>query len=352
MVAFAEGLQAADERYIATAEEKKDAVLMCCGTCAVAAYGAHRPRNSPQPAQLLTPAACPAVEYGEKKSAVTVGNLGDSRAVAGKFRGGKMMVEGLSEDHSVATSPSERDRLRKEFPDLPAIITASGGTDDRPTLKATSTGVGVISVSQEGMRGSSRVRVVEALPIDEDFEGYPLEKAPGHWLGGVAKWEVLERDGSKVLARKMDNPLFQRTISFIGHPNTSNYTMKVDVMTDGNRRSMSSAGVIHQRYQISLKGNYREIEVSSNMERLKVSKPYRVKAGTWYTLLTRVDVNDDGSGTVRAKVWVRGEEEPAEWTIEVPHNDAHVEGSPGIYGFTPQSQFRVYLDNLVVTPNE
>ena len=54
MVAFAEGLQAADERYIAAAEEKKDAVLMCCGTCAVAAYGAHRPRNSPQPAQLLT----------------------------------------------------------------------------------------------------------------------------------------------------------------------------------------------------------------------------------------------------------------------------------------------------------
>ena len=54
MVAFAEGLQAADERYIATAEEKKDAVLMCCGTCAVAAYGAHRPSNSPQPAQAST----------------------------------------------------------------------------------------------------------------------------------------------------------------------------------------------------------------------------------------------------------------------------------------------------------
>ena len=49
MVAFAEGLQAADERYIATAEEKKDAVLMCCGTCAVAAYGAHRPRTVRSP---------------------------------------------------------------------------------------------------------------------------------------------------------------------------------------------------------------------------------------------------------------------------------------------------------------
>ena len=88
------------------------------------------------------------------------------------------------------------------------------------------------------------------------------------------------------------------------------------------------------------------------MERLKESAPFRVKAGTWYTLLTRVDLDDDGSGTVRAKVWVRGEEEPAEWTIEVPHADAHREGSPGIYGFTPQSRFAVYLDNLVVTPNE
>ena len=59
MVAFAEGLQAADERYIAAAEEKKDAVLMCCGTCAVAAYGAHRPRNSPQPAHFLRPRPAP-----------------------------------------------------------------------------------------------------------------------------------------------------------------------------------------------------------------------------------------------------------------------------------------------------
>ena len=101
MVAFQEMYQKTDTQYISEAEEKEDAVLMCCGTCAVAAY----------------------IEYGEKKSQVTVGNLGDSRAVAGKFRGGQMFVEGLSEDHSVATSPSERSRLRQEFPDLPAIIT-------------------------------------------------------------------------------------------------------------------------------------------------------------------------------------------------------------------------------------
>lgn len=101
MVAFQEMYQKADTQYIAEAEEKEDAVLMCCGTCAVAAY----------------------IEYGEKKSQVTVGNLGDSRAVAGKFRGGQMYVEGLSEDHSVATSPSERSRLQQEFTDVPSIIT-------------------------------------------------------------------------------------------------------------------------------------------------------------------------------------------------------------------------------------
>ena len=164
MVAFAEGLQAADERYIATAEEKEDAVLMCCGTCAVAAYGAHRPRNSPQPAQLLTPAACPAVEYGEKKSEVTVGNLGDSRAVAGKFRGGKMMVEGLSEDHSVATSPSERDRLRKEFPDLPAIITMGDAE-----LEEHGTVMGLCrftrSIGDCHMKSTASVRITLRMPF-------------------------------------------------------------------------------------------------------------------------------------------------------------------------------------------
>ena len=196
------------------------------------------------------------------------------------------------------------------------------------------------------------MRVVEALPIDEDFEGYPLEKAPGHWLGGVAKWEVLERDGSKVLARKMDNPLFQRTISFIGHPNTSNYTMKVDVMTDGNRRSMSSAGVIHQRYQISLKGNYREIEVSSNMEHRKVSAPFKMKVGQWYRLKTRVDMQPDGSALVRARAWPRDEPEPADWTIEVRDPNGHTNGAFGLYAFTPQSRFTAYIDNITVTPNE
>jgi len=62
-------------------------------------------------------------------------------------------------------------------------------------------------------------------------------------------------------------------------------------------------------------------------------------------------VAPDGSGTVRAKAWKRGETEPTAWTIEVPHKTAHQNGSPGLYGFAPQGRFAVYMDNIAVTPN-
>jgi len=80
--------------------------------------------------------------------------------------------------------------------------------------------------------------------------------------------------------------------------------------------------------------------------------PFKIKAGVWYTLVLRVDVAQDGSGIVRAKAWPRDEPEPSDWTIEVPHAQAHTHGAPGIFGFAPQSRFRVYVDNFSVTPNE
>ena len=90
----------ADQRYIAEAEKARDTELMCCGTCAVSAYVALS---------------------GHDKSTVTVGNLGDSRAILGEFVSGHLYVEELSNDHSCADSTSERQRLRTEFPDEPRI---------------------------------------------------------------------------------------------------------------------------------------------------------------------------------------------------------------------------------------
>ena len=209
-------------------------------------------------------------------------------------------------------------------------------------------GVFTLQGSAEGIEGSSRVRVVRRIPFVENFSG---EGPLAHWTRTRSKWEMLDLDGEGVLAKPLSNPLFQRSMSQIGHPSASDYTMTVDIRSDGNRRTMSTAGVVHQRYLILLKGNHQEIEVSSNMELLRETMPFRWKAKNWYRLKTRVDVADDGSGVIRAKCWLRDEAEPEAWTIEVKHPNAHRAGAPGIFGFVPQSRFRVYLDNLSVTPN-
>ncbi|MGB1131416.1 MAG: hypothetical protein ACPG4K_15290, partial [Haloferula sp.] len=67
---------------------------------------------------------------------------------------------------------------------------------------------------------------------------------------------------------------------------------------------------------------------------------------TWYTLKTSVKRNDDGTGTVFAKAWPRGEDEPEAWTLEAPVKYCHPHGAPAVYAFSPQSQKRVYIDNI------
>jgi outer membrane protein assembly factor BamB len=223
-------------------------------------------------------------------------------------------------------------------------------------------GVGVLGVSAGELKGSARIRVAPIGAYAENFDGFELSETrpdgapfaypPGHMIGVRSKWEVRELDGNKVLAKTLDVPLFQRALGFIGHPEMSNYTMQVDILSDGNRRIISTAGVVHQRYMIQLKGNHQELEISSNMERIKESVPFKWKPGEWYTLKTRVDVADDGSGVVRAKAWKRGDPEPETWNIEVRHKQAHTRGAPGLFGFAMQSRFRVYLDNIQVTPND
>ena len=174
----------------------------------------------------------------------------------------------------------------------------------------------------------------------------------GEWLGGRLKWKIIDKDGERLLTRNMANPLFQRTMTLFGAADDSNYTVQVDVMSDGNRRTLSSPGVVNQRYQFVLKGNYQELEVSSNMEHFKQSAKFRWKAGIWYTLKTRVDLQADGSAIVRGKVWPRGEAEPEAWTLEATDPHGHRCGAAGLYGFTPQSRYTIYMDNLSVTPND
>lgn len=221
---------------------------------------------------------------------------------------------------------------------------------------------GAFMAKADGLAGVMRGRVLPALPYVEDFESFELDEVASDgakfsfpslsWIGARFKFDIREIDGNKMFAKTLDRVLFQRATAFIGDPDLSNYTLQADVMSEGNRRKKMDVGLVNQRYAIVLKGNYNQIEISSNHERLKQSVPFPIKANAWYTLKTRVDTNEDGSGVVRAKAWEKGGEEPGEWTFSLEVPVVHKEGSPGLFGFALQNQMKVYVDNVVITPNE
>ncbi len=200
------------------------------------------------------------------------------------------------------------------------------------------------------------VALAEKHPADHPQPDMQFAYPPLPWIGARFKFEVTEKDGSKVLSKTIDNKFFQRGTVFFGPPDMKNYTIEADVMTEGDRRKKSEVGLICQRYLVVLKGNDNKLEISSNLDRLRVPAAtdpsnFTISAKTWYHLKARVDTQPDGSGVVRAKAWKRGEAEPEGWTLEVPHKHVHKEGSPGLYGFAPQD-IPCHIDNVKVTLNK
>lgn len=255
--------------------------------------------------------------------------------------------------HFIPPTAKVKSEMKGEFTPGGELVAA---TDNVPSA-------GAYLCTVDGHKGTMRGRVLPAAPYKVDFEDFePTETSPSDpsskfaypplpWIGARFKFDVREVDGSKVLAKTLDNIFFQRATVFLGHPDEKNYTMEADVMSDGSRRSMSSVGLINQRYFINLEGNAQEIQIISNPERVRAVAPFKWLPHQWYHLKTRVDVAADGSGVVRAKAWKKGDPEPATWLIEYPHKHAHQSGSPGLYGFAPQSLYKVYIDNIAVTPN-
>ncbi len=269
------------------------------------------------------------------------------------FLADTMASDDASWEKFIPATAKVKSKLKGDFNDKGTLVIDSGNDPSAGAFKATA----------DNLTGVIRGRVVPEMPFSEDFESFDLNVTaksdggkfsypPLSWIGGRLKWEIRELEGNKVLAKTLDRVLFQRALTFIGHPDSTGYTVEADVMTDGNRRMMSNVGVINQRYIVALIGNWQQLEVSSNHDRIKVSVPFSWRENVWYRIKTRVDLNDDGSGVVRAKAWKRSDPEPKEWTIEVPHKIAHKVGAPGLIGFSPQSQFKVFVDNVSVTKSK
>jgi outer membrane protein assembly factor BamB len=228
---------------------------------------------------------------------------------------------------------------------------------------------GAFMVKMGNLSGTIRGRVLPGLPIQENFDEFTLSEMttnsvepptkfaypPLPWIGARFKFEVRDKDGNNCLVKTIDNPFFQRAMVFMGQPSLHNYTIEADVMSEGNKRKMSDVGLINQRYLIMLKGNEKQLEITSNQELFSkdvpgVETPFSWEPNSWYHLKTRVDVAADGSGVVRAKAWKKGDPEPDGWTGQVELKHINASGCPGLFGFSPQAQ-RVFIDNVAVTPN-
>ena len=222
---------------------------------------------------------------------------------------------------------------------------------------------GALRVRSGQLYGITRGRILQDLPYNEDFEqgfellnmssdGIPFSYPPLAWLGARMRWQVQKAEQGFVAGNTLDRVLFQRAINFIGHKDMRNYTIEADVMTDGDRRTKSNVGLINQRYIFVLVGNSQKLEVVSNYDRFRHSVPFAIKTNEWYRLKARVDLGEDGSGTVRAKAWKKGSKEPTSWTLEAYHAVAHKKGSPGLYAMSPQSKKKVFLDNISIFYNK
>jgi outer membrane protein assembly factor BamB len=261
-------------------------------------------------------------------------------------------VKGASIEAFIPPTAKVKAKLDATVSEAGEIVAAANAKPSAGAFKATA----------EGISGTFRGRLIMKPPFTQDFNAFELSETqpdegvkfaypPLAWNGARFKFDVREIDGEKVFAKTFDRLIFQRATVFLGTADMKDYTVQADVMTDGNRRVKSDIGLINQRYGIVLKGNANQLEISSNFERFTRMAPFKVEAKKWYTLKTSVKDNGKGKGVVYAKVWERGQPEPDAWTLEAPTDIVHQSGSPGIFGFTPQNQQRVYLDNLSVTPN-
>ncbi|NCX99611.1 MAG: hypothetical protein EBX35_13820, partial [Planctomycetia bacterium] len=114
---------------------------------------------------------------------------------------------------------------------------------------------------------------------------------------------------------------------------------------------MPDMGLIAQRYTLDLMGASQQLQVRSWPPQVAThfSKtiPFAWEAGKWYTM--KFEARAQGStAALRGKVWPRGEPEPAAWTIEATHEQGNLQGSPGFFGNSKDSE--ISIDNVVVAP--
>ena len=211
---------------------------------------------------------------------------------------------------------------------------------------------GWVKATVDGVTGTANVRVFPPLPWSETFDSLAVNAAPASWVSMTMKFGVRDLNGNKVLAKLTEgSSLLSRSRAYIGPSDWSNYTVESDVMATTKRRQQGDAGVIAQRYVLTLYGNSQMLHLEPWQPETARTKtiPYAWKADTWYRLKLQVENLPDGKTRARGKVWPVGEQEPAAWMIERIDPIPNRQGAPGIFG---NGLAELYFDNVKVYANK
>jgi outer membrane protein assembly factor BamB len=278
----------------------------------------------------------------------------------------------------------------------PATFTATAGTvgaDGGYTAPAGRHAAAIVTAKVGGLEGRARVRSMPPLPWTFDFDEIPLAadpktgakkgEPPLPWIGMRYRHVVREVDGSKCLVKVTTIPKGTRSQGWIGPIGLHDYVIRADVRAQetgvgkpgdpavpttksaasdadafqkafGNPAALEKArmpdmGLIAQRYTLDLMGAAQQLQLRSWPPQVVTyfSKtiPFSWEAGRWYSM--KLEARTQGSSAIlRGKVWPRGEPEPSAWTIEATHVAGNLQGSPGFFGNSKDSE--IYIDNVSV----
>ena len=209
---------------------------------------------------------------------------------------------------------------------------------------------GQVVATAEGLTGKARVAVRPSGGFLEDFERYAVDSVPEGWSAARGRFKIVDVEGEKILQKPSGNPRSWRTTVYVGTPSQRGYEVEAEMMSMEKRRRMADMGLVSHRYTLALMGNAQSLMVRtwlSELDRFSKEIPFEWDPEVWYQVKLRVEPQDDGSTSIRGKVWPKGEDEPVEWSIEALDAIGHDHGTPGIYGY---SSADIYYDNLKVTP--
>jgi outer membrane protein assembly factor BamB len=217
---------------------------------------------------------------------------------------------------------------------------------------ATAAQGGLVKATVDGVTGSAGVRIFPPLPWSETFDAMAPNSLPPTWVNVTMKFAVRDQNGNKVLAKLTEgSSLLSRARAYMGPSDWSNYTVEADFSATQKRRQQGDAGVIAQRYVLTLYGNSQMLHLEPWQPETKrtVSIPYAWKPDTWYRMKLQVENLPDGKTRARGKVWAAGEAEPAAWMLERIDPIPNRQGAPGIFG---NGLAELYFDNIKVYANK